>query len=91
MAVINDSTNVGAVDDKRKNTPPGNCVAPFNHNNMLQNKNVQVENEEDNEENIHPFGYADLAAFKNKMLILGYAVYRVLTMRPTKEPLMQEY
>eukprot|EP00957_Ditylum_brightwellii_P094184 7170499-Ditylum_brightwellii.AAC.1 len=39
MAVMNDSTNVGAVDDKRKKTPPDDHVAPFDHNEMLQNKN----------------------------------------------------
>eukprot|EP00957_Ditylum_brightwellii_P175463 13358508-Ditylum_brightwellii.AAC.1 len=47
MAVVNSSTDVGVVDDKRKKIPPDNCVPPFNPNKMLQNKNVQVENEED--------------------------------------------
>eukprot|EP00957_Ditylum_brightwellii_P140820 10726856-Ditylum_brightwellii.AAC.1 len=46
MAVMNGSTDVGAVDDRRRKTPPDNCIALFDHNKMLQNKNVQVENEE---------------------------------------------
>eukprot|EP00957_Ditylum_brightwellii_P123013 9379467-Ditylum_brightwellii.AAC.1 len=97
MAVMNGSTDVGAVDDRRKK-PPDNCVAPFNPNEMLQNKNVQVENEEGNEENNYFLGCAKLAAFEsqlnahfityfnNKMLILDCVVYTVLTMHPTKEP-----
>eukprot|EP00957_Ditylum_brightwellii_P154457 11754522-Ditylum_brightwellii.AAC.1 len=40
IAVMNGSTDVGAVDDRRKKTPPDNCVAPFDHKEMLQNKNV---------------------------------------------------
>eukprot|EP00957_Ditylum_brightwellii_P056003 4244149-Ditylum_brightwellii.AAC.1 len=67
MAVMNDSTNVGAVDDKRKKSPPDNCVALFNHNKMLQNKNVQGKNEENNEDNIYLLGCVDLAAFESKL------------------------
>eukprot|EP00957_Ditylum_brightwellii_P076454 5810619-Ditylum_brightwellii.AAC.1 len=40
MAVMNGSTDVGAVDDRREKTPTNNCVAPFDLNKMLQNKNV---------------------------------------------------
>eukprot|EP00957_Ditylum_brightwellii_P160522 12220038-Ditylum_brightwellii.AAC.1 len=47
MAVINGSTDVGIVDDRRKKTPFDDCVPPFDPNKMLQNKNVQVGNEED--------------------------------------------
>eukprot|EP00957_Ditylum_brightwellii_P150525 11461940-Ditylum_brightwellii.AAC.1 len=36
---------------------------------MLQNKNVQVENEEDNEGNMYLFGCADMAAFESKLSI----------------------
>eukprot|EP00957_Ditylum_brightwellii_P058563 4440779-Ditylum_brightwellii.AAC.1 len=65
MAVMNDSTNVGAVDDKK--APPDNYVALFNHNEMLQNENIQGKNEEDNEENIHLLGCTYLAAFESKL------------------------
>eukprot|EP00957_Ditylum_brightwellii_P078467 5966792-Ditylum_brightwellii.AAC.1 len=41
MAVLNSSIDVGAVDVKRKKTPPDNCVALINHKEKLQNKNVQ--------------------------------------------------
>eukprot|EP00957_Ditylum_brightwellii_P007163 544025-Ditylum_brightwellii.AAC.1 len=67
MAVMNDSTNVGSVDDKRKKTPPDNCVAPFDHSKMLQNENVQGKNKENDEENIYLLGCADLAAFELKL------------------------
>eukprot|EP00957_Ditylum_brightwellii_P087052 6626363-Ditylum_brightwellii.AAC.1 len=51
MAVINGSTDVGVVHDEREKTLPDDYVPPFDPNEMLQNKNVQVENEEDNEGN----------------------------------------
>eukprot|EP00957_Ditylum_brightwellii_P036149 2738957-Ditylum_brightwellii.AAC.1 len=62
MAVINGSKDVG-VDDRRKKRPPDNCVPPFDPNEMLQNKNVQVENEEDIEGNNYLLGCANMAAF----------------------------
>eukprot|EP00957_Ditylum_brightwellii_P005295 403808-Ditylum_brightwellii.AAC.1 len=65
MAVMNGSTDVGDVDDRREKTPPDNCVAPFDPNKMLQNKNVQVENEKDNEENNYLLSCANLAAFES--------------------------
>eukprot|EP00957_Ditylum_brightwellii_P103363 7877045-Ditylum_brightwellii.AAC.1 len=68
MAVMNDSTDVGAVDDRKKKTPLNNCVALFDHNEMLQNKNVLVENEEDNGENIYLLFCVDLAAFESKLI-----------------------
>eukprot|EP00957_Ditylum_brightwellii_P059850 4543663-Ditylum_brightwellii.AAC.1 len=67
MAVMNGFTDVGVFDDKREKTPPDNCVALFDPNKMLQNKNVQVENEEDNEENNYPLGCANLVAFESKL------------------------
>eukprot|EP00957_Ditylum_brightwellii_P076612 5822987-Ditylum_brightwellii.AAC.1 len=67
MAVMNNSTTVGVVDGKREKTPPDNCVALFDHNEMLQNKNVQGKNEEDNGENIYLLSCADLAAFESKL------------------------
>eukprot|EP00957_Ditylum_brightwellii_P088390 6732365-Ditylum_brightwellii.AAC.1 len=48
MDVMNDSIDVGAVDDRRKKTPPDNFVVLIDHNKMLQNKNAQGANEEDN-------------------------------------------
>eukprot|EP00957_Ditylum_brightwellii_P005406 412282-Ditylum_brightwellii.AAC.1 len=65
MAVMNGSTDVDAVDDRREKTPPGNCVTLFDPYEMLQNKNVQVENEEDNKEDNYLLGCADLAAFES--------------------------
>eukprot|EP00957_Ditylum_brightwellii_P140872 10731079-Ditylum_brightwellii.AAC.1 len=65
MAVINGSTDVGAVDDRSKKKPPDDCVPPFAPNEMLQNKNVQVENEEDNEGNNYLLGCANMAAFES--------------------------
>eukprot|EP00957_Ditylum_brightwellii_P119307 9102166-Ditylum_brightwellii.AAC.1 len=56
MAVISGSTDVGVVDDRRKNKPPDDCVPPFDPNKMLQNKKFQVENEEDNEGNNYLLG-----------------------------------
>eukprot|EP00957_Ditylum_brightwellii_P083095 6316645-Ditylum_brightwellii.AAC.1 len=58
MAVISGSTDVGVVDDRRKKTSPDDCVPPFDPNGMLQNKNVQVENKEDNEGNNYLLGCA---------------------------------
>eukprot|EP00957_Ditylum_brightwellii_P051117 3875590-Ditylum_brightwellii.AAC.1 len=69
MAKMNASTNVGAVDDKRKKRPPDNHIASFDHNEMLENENVHGKNEEDtneeddNEEDICLLSCADLAAF----------------------------
>eukprot|EP00957_Ditylum_brightwellii_P084852 6451941-Ditylum_brightwellii.AAC.1 len=51
MAVINGSTDVGVVDNRSKKKLRDDYVPPFNPNKMLQHKNVQVENEEDNEGN----------------------------------------
>eukprot|EP00957_Ditylum_brightwellii_P033846 2565126-Ditylum_brightwellii.AAC.1 len=67
MAVINGSTDVGVVDDSRKKKPPDDCVPPFDPNEMLQNKNVWVENEEDNEGNNYLLGCANIAAFESKL------------------------
>eukprot|EP00957_Ditylum_brightwellii_P004273 324698-Ditylum_brightwellii.AAC.1 len=73
MAEMNYSTDVGAVDDKREKTPPDNHVAPFDHNKMLQNENLQGKNddnnneEDDNEEDVYLLGCADLAAFESKL------------------------
>eukprot|EP00957_Ditylum_brightwellii_P080782 6143920-Ditylum_brightwellii.AAC.1 len=50
MAEMNDSTNVGAVDGKRKKTPSDDHAALFDHNKMLQNQNVQGKNEDNNNE-----------------------------------------
>eukprot|EP00957_Ditylum_brightwellii_P079890 6076073-Ditylum_brightwellii.AAC.1 len=65
MAVINGSTDVRVVDDRREKKLPDDCVPPFDPNEMLQNKNVQVENEEDNERNNYHLGCADMAAFES--------------------------
>eukprot|EP00957_Ditylum_brightwellii_P041536 3145881-Ditylum_brightwellii.AAC.1 len=51
MAVIDGSTDVGVVDDRSKKKTHDDYVPPFDPNEMLQSKNVQVENEEDNEGN----------------------------------------
>eukprot|EP00957_Ditylum_brightwellii_P122247 9322016-Ditylum_brightwellii.AAC.2 len=73
MDEMNDSINVGDVDDKREKTPPDNYVALFNHNEMLRNENVQGKNEDNNnekdknEEEIYLLGCADLAAFESKL------------------------
>eukprot|EP00957_Ditylum_brightwellii_P122915 9371526-Ditylum_brightwellii.AAC.1 len=65
MDVINGSTDVGVINDRRKKKPPDNCVPPFDPNKMLQNKNVEAENEEDNEGNDYLLGCADMAAFES--------------------------
>eukprot|EP00957_Ditylum_brightwellii_P004272 324697-Ditylum_brightwellii.AAC.1 len=73
MTKMNDSTNVGAVDDKRKKAPHGNHVAQFNHNKMLRNETVQGKNEDNNneednnEKDIYLLGCADLATFESKL------------------------
>eukprot|EP00957_Ditylum_brightwellii_P084970 6461607-Ditylum_brightwellii.AAC.1 len=51
MAVINGSMVIGVVDDRSKKKTRDDYVPPFDPNEMLQNKYVQVENEEDNEGN----------------------------------------
>eukprot|EP00957_Ditylum_brightwellii_P088979 6775677-Ditylum_brightwellii.AAC.1 len=60
MAVISGSRDVGVDHDRRKKTVPDKYVPPFDPNKMLQNKNVQVENKEDNEGNRHLLGCADM-------------------------------
>eukprot|EP00957_Ditylum_brightwellii_P105444 8038622-Ditylum_brightwellii.AAC.1 len=67
MAVIRGSTDVGVVDDRRKKKPPDDCVPPFDPNKMLQSKNVQVKNEEDNEGSNYLLGCANMAAFESKL------------------------
>eukprot|EP00957_Ditylum_brightwellii_P056503 4283844-Ditylum_brightwellii.AAC.1 len=67
MAVINGFTDVGVVDDRSKKTLPDDYMSPFDPNKMLQNKNVQVENEEDNEVNSYLLGCANMAAFESKL------------------------
>eukprot|EP00957_Ditylum_brightwellii_P170285 12962225-Ditylum_brightwellii.AAC.1 len=67
MPVINGSTDVGAVNDRRKKRPPDDCIPLFNPNEMLQNKNVQVENEEDIEVSNYLLGCANMAAFESKL------------------------
>eukprot|EP00957_Ditylum_brightwellii_P014335 1078890-Ditylum_brightwellii.AAC.1 len=64
IAVISGSTDVGVIDDRRKKKPSDDCVPPFDPNKMLQNKNVQVENEEDNEGDNYLLGCADMAVFE---------------------------
>eukprot|EP00957_Ditylum_brightwellii_P188541 14353685-Ditylum_brightwellii.AAC.1 len=67
MAVINGSTDVGVVDDRRKKKPPDKCVPLFDPKKMLQSKNVQVENEEDNKGNNYLLSCANMAAFESKL------------------------
>eukprot|EP00957_Ditylum_brightwellii_P004984 379409-Ditylum_brightwellii.AAC.1 len=67
MAVINSSTDVGIVDDRRKKRPPDNSVPLFDPNKMIQNKNVQVEIEEDIEVNNYLLGCANMEAFESKL------------------------
>eukprot|EP00957_Ditylum_brightwellii_P051685 3918972-Ditylum_brightwellii.AAC.1 len=66
MAEMNSSTDVGAVDDRRKKTPPYNCVTPFDPNETLQSEKIQFENEEDNEVNNYLLSCANLAEFESK-------------------------
>eukprot|EP00957_Ditylum_brightwellii_P206161 15347088-Ditylum_brightwellii.AAC.1 len=65
MAMMNGSTDAGAVDDRREKRPPDNCAPPFDPSKMLQNKNIQVENEEDIEVNNYLLGCANMAAFES--------------------------
>eukprot|EP00957_Ditylum_brightwellii_P082233 6252956-Ditylum_brightwellii.AAC.1 len=65
MTVINGSADIGVVDDRRNKRPPEDCVPPFNPNEMLQNKNVQVKNEENIEVNNYLLGSANMAAFES--------------------------
>eukprot|EP00957_Ditylum_brightwellii_P110488 8427142-Ditylum_brightwellii.AAC.1 len=67
MAVINGYMDVGVGHDRRKKTVPDNYVPLFDPNEMLQNKNVQVENEEDNEGNRHFLECANMAAFESNL------------------------
>eukprot|EP00957_Ditylum_brightwellii_P016017 1206837-Ditylum_brightwellii.AAC.1 len=67
MAVMNGSTDVGVAHDRRKKKPPDNFVPLFDPNKMLQNKNVQVENEEENKGNNHLLGCANMAEFESKL------------------------
>eukprot|EP00957_Ditylum_brightwellii_P154301 11742310-Ditylum_brightwellii.AAC.1 len=67
LAMINDSTDVGVVDDRREKRPPDDCVPLFDPNKMPQNKNLQVENEKDIEVNNYLLGCADMASFEAKL------------------------
>eukprot|EP00957_Ditylum_brightwellii_P012579 950446-Ditylum_brightwellii.AAC.1 len=90
LTEMDDSTNVGTVDDKRKKIPPDDHITSFDHNEILQNKNVQGKNEEDdneednNKEGICLLGCADLAAFESKldMHFITYFKQRDVDTRP---------
>eukprot|EP00957_Ditylum_brightwellii_P053460 4051853-Ditylum_brightwellii.AAC.1 len=62
---MNGSTDDGFDHDKRKNTVTDDDVPPFDPNEMLRNKNVQVVNEENNEGNMHLLGCVDMGAFES--------------------------
>eukprot|EP00957_Ditylum_brightwellii_P049205 3733412-Ditylum_brightwellii.AAC.1 len=87
MAVISGSTDVGVVDDRREKKPPDDCVPQFDPNKMLQHKNVQVENEEDNEGNNYKskLNTHFIAYFEQQEVGTFYAAYTVLTMHQRKE------
>ena len=67
IAVTSGYTDVGVFHDKRKLGQHDQSVKSFDHNEILRNENVNVNNEESNDRDNHLLGCTDMEAFQNKL------------------------